>query len=45
MTPAGALTLLDLPGPLLSDRVVDLADLWREDAEELIDRASAAPTG
>lgn len=42
MTPAGALRLLGLPGPLLSDRVVDLADLWGKDAEELIDRASAA---
>ena len=42
MTPAGALTMLGLPGSLLSDQVVDLADLWGDDAEELIDRTLAA---
>lgn len=39
---AGALRMLGLPGSRLSDRVVDLADLWGDDAEELIDRTLAA---
>lgn len=43
MTPAGARALLGIPCRLLSDRVVELTDLWGTTADELIDRLLIAP--